>query len=112
MRIITTDNLTVQITENLFLRRLHMDREHLFLLPPVERQNPVSGNLCHHLLEFIIHFIDGFLFFILGAGDNLPLLCCQFPDFCPVFRLIGNQFRQDIFGAVKCFLPRRHSFLF
>ena len=106
-RIVFSEDLFFQISENFFFRRFHFDGQKFLFFAPVQSQNPVSRNFAHSL--FIIIFINRLFFFISGLRSDLSFIHGHFSDIRPVIRRIRNHFCQNIFCAVQRFFSAFHA---
>ena len=88
IRIIRMNRLLLQITDNILLRCLDLDRQEFLLLSTVQCQCSVPCKLCHRLLKIIIHLIDRFCLFILSSRDYLTLFHRRISNPASVIRLI------------------------
>ena len=102
--IVRRNNLLSQILQNSFFRSNYLHHKEFFVFTSVQRKDTMAECLFHRLLVGIVHLIYALCLFILSRTGEHALFHGDLPDVHAVICLIGNHFRNNILGTLKCFL--------
>ena len=82
---------------------LYFDRQYFFFLTAVQRKNPMSGKLFNRFFKFVIHLVNRFCLRIFCCRNDFSFFHRRFSDPCTIIRIIGNDFRNNVFCSGDCF---------
>ena len=111
-RILRAYRLTLQIAQDLFLRRLNLHGQELLLLSPVQRKNSVPRQFLNRFLKLIVHLIDRLCFRIFRRRNHTALShgCLSNPS--TVIRIIRNRLRNNVHRPLNGFPGSLNLFFF
>ena len=110
--IVLCDHLFFQIPKNIFFRSLDLYGKDLFLLSPVDRQDPVACHLGNRFFIFIIHIVDCGFLRLFGRRYQKSGFHGHLTDPDPVVCLIGNTLSHNVHSPCQSFLGSFYFFFF
>ena len=102
--IVIYNGFGAQKLQNPLLGRLDPHCQELFILTPVDRENPVPRHFAEGFLILVIHLINALRLFIPGCGYKLSFLHRDIADIDAVIRLVIDALGDNIFRSLQSLL--------